>query len=168
MEWISKVSEKDRFLGKFNSKDLYSKKIRHRVVHVFLLDGGGNILIQKRSKLKSYCPLYWSSSSQGLVRYGETYASAAKRETCEEIGIKVKVRFLGKIKYSSDVNKFIGVFIARYTNERLVINRDEVSKVKWVQWRILKEFLKSQNVHPELKWILQNKEISNRLYNSQN
>lgn len=57
-------------------------------VHVYITDGQGNWLLQKRSASKSFLPGVWDVTA-GAVDPGEDGRQAAARELWEELGIKV-------------------------------------------------------------------------------
>jgi isopentenyldiphosphate isomerase len=59
----------------------------HRVVHVLVTNGKGDILLQKRSQKKDVAPGKWDTSVGGHVGIGEDLLSSSKREMLEELGI---------------------------------------------------------------------------------
>jgi 16S rRNA (adenine1518-N6/adenine1519-N6)-dimethyltransferase len=67
--------------------EVHAQKLLHRAVHVFVLNKRGDLLLQKRSRLKDLCPGLWDSSISGHLDSGESYAAAAMRELHEEMGI---------------------------------------------------------------------------------
>jgi isopentenyldiphosphate isomerase len=67
----------------------------HRVVHVFVVNSSGDILLQKRAMNKDVAPGRWDTSVGGHVDAGETVEEALEREMEEELGITVAdTRFL--------------------------------------------------------------------------
>jgi 16S rRNA (adenine1518-N6/adenine1519-N6)-dimethyltransferase len=67
--------------------EVHAQKLLHRAVHVFVFNKRGDLLLQKRSRLKDMCPGLWDSSVSGHLDSGESYATAAVRELHEEMGI---------------------------------------------------------------------------------
>lgn len=67
--------------------EVHAQKLLHRAVHVFVFNKRGDLLLQKRSRLKDLCPGLWDSSVSGHLDSGESYAAAALRELDEEMGI---------------------------------------------------------------------------------
>lgn len=61
--------------------------LMHRVVHVLVINGNGDILLQKRSRNKDVAPGMWDTSVGGHVGIGEDLLSSSKREMQEELGI---------------------------------------------------------------------------------
>ncbi len=154
-EILCQVDKNDVKIRPITYEVIYQKKIRHRVVHVLIFNDKNNLLLQKRSKKKIFCPSHWSSSAQGHVRYGETYSDAAQREAFEELKIHIKPVFFLKFFYRSDMEKFIGICIARY-NYKIRKSSTEISSCKFIKISEVVNFLKRKKIHPEFKIILDN------------
>jgi 16S rRNA (adenine1518-N6/adenine1519-N6)-dimethyltransferase len=77
--------------------------LKHRAVHIFVLNQKGEIFLQKRSRLKDKCPGLWDSSAAGHVDAGEEYENCAARELQEELGFtNDDVREVGKLGAHAD------------------------------------------------------------------
>lgn len=61
--------------------------LRHRAVHVFVLNPRGDLFLQKRSAYKRIQPDKWDTSVGGHIPAGESYEQGALRELEEELGI---------------------------------------------------------------------------------
>ncbi|MFH1193256.1 MAG: NUDIX domain-containing protein [Candidatus Jorgensenbacteria bacterium] len=66
----------------------------HRAVHVWVVNGRGEVLIQKRSAAIDLFQNLWDISLAGHVRTGERSADAVRRELKEELGITTEEREL--------------------------------------------------------------------------
>lgn len=77
-------------------RECISWGLLHRSVAVLVFDSSGRLLLQKRSASKPWRPGYWTLSSTGHVRAGESYGDAAARELQEELGVSCSLRFISK------------------------------------------------------------------------
>lgn len=100
-EELDVVDERDEIVGSAGRDEIHERKLAHRSVHVFLVDGAGRIYLQKRAPWKKAHPLRWDSSASGHVLKGETYEAAACRELAEELGIDASVRPVLKVPASA-------------------------------------------------------------------
>lgn len=84
------VDDRDRVIGKQTRQEVHRRSVKHRAVHVLVVNERGEVYLQKRSFKKDTFPGAWDSSSSGHVNSGETYDACAVRETREEIGLFLK------------------------------------------------------------------------------
>lgn len=94
------VDESDEFLRAAPRSEVHGNNLRHRAVHIFIFNRGGELLLQKRSRWKDRHPLAWDSSAAGHVDAGEEYDSTARRELAEELGIEAELERVAKIPAS--------------------------------------------------------------------
>ena len=130
-EWIYRVDENDKVLGKVSFKEAHSnKEIIHRAAHVFIFNSEGKIVLQKRSKSMVYYPDHWESSASGHVDYGESYLDAARRELNEEIGIETELEKFGKfLIHDKNQTEFITLFVGK-SDGPFHPNKEEVDEIK--------------------------------------
>lgn len=81
------VDFEDQVVGTATRAEVHAQRLTHRAVHVFVFNKRGDLLLQKRSRLKDMCPGLWDSSVSGHLDSGESYENAAVRELGEEMGI---------------------------------------------------------------------------------
>lgn len=81
------VDDDDQVTGQATRREVHAQKLKHRAVHVFVINRRGDLLLQKRSHLKDTCPEKWDSSASGHLDSGEDYATSAIRELGEEVGL---------------------------------------------------------------------------------
>src|SRR3989344_1855395 len=91
MEYLDIYDEKGNSLGiKKPRKEVHDKGLWHKVVHVWIVNKMGELLIQKRSPLKDNYPDMWDVSCAGHVSAGDSDLASAQKEVGEELGLKTK------------------------------------------------------------------------------
>ena len=81
------VNERDEVIDRQLRREVHRLGLKHRAVHVLVLNSRGEVFLQKRSMTKDREPGKWDSSTSGHVDSGENYDSGAVRELREEIGL---------------------------------------------------------------------------------
>jgi len=81
------VDDRDEVVGRASRREVHSRGLWHRAVHVLVFDATGRVFLQKRSMLKDTAAGRWDSSCSGHVDAGEDYDASARRELGEEIGL---------------------------------------------------------------------------------
>jgi len=157
METFDIVNEKDEVVGAANQAEVYDKHLTHRIVHIFILNNKGEILLQKRGETCSYLPGYWSTSVGGHVRAGETYIGGAGREAKEELGIEVvDLELLGKDLYEvvPGFNKFLTTFVSYHLGPYINLP-GKVSESTFFSINNIKTMVDGgEKFHPELLFLL--------------
>lgn len=137
MTKLTIVNKNDQVVGSEDRIVVYKKGLIHRLVRVLLLNKKGQLLLQWRSKEEDTFPETWDQSAGGHVDEGEDYETAAKRELEEELGITdVKLVLLDKFYTSGEIgekkiNRFNTIYLAEYNKNDFVLQKEEVSRVKW-------------------------------------
>ncbi|MEX1080795.1 MAG: NUDIX domain-containing protein [Halofilum sp. (in: g-proteobacteria)] len=66
---------------------IHATGLWHRAAHVWLFDGSGRVLLQRRLDTKDVCPGCWDLSVGEHLQPGEDYLQGATRGLAEELGI---------------------------------------------------------------------------------
>ena len=89
MELIQIVDKNGNFTGEVMDKEeAHDKNLLHNEVAAFIINGKGQVLLQKRSVNKRFNPNKWALCAGHVDAY-ESLESAILREIKEEIGIDV-------------------------------------------------------------------------------
>lgn len=89
-EILDLVNEQDEVIGSLSRREIYERGLTNfRVVHGFLRNKEGKLWIPRRLLTKKIAPGGLDYSMAGHVESGESYESAFRRETSEELGIDI-------------------------------------------------------------------------------
>jgi len=144
-EYIDKVTETGEPTGEVVLKsEAHKNGWFHNTIHLWLFTANGAVLLQQRSHKKAIYPLLWDVSAAGHIDTGESFETAAIRETHEELGLLLNPEDLIKIgvnkhqtAYANDTildNEFHHVFIAelKVPITDLTVQEEEVEAIKLV------------------------------------
>lgn len=103
-ERVILVDENDRPIGTVEKLAAHRDGGRlHRAFSVFLFDGRGRMLLQRRAAAKYHFPLLWTNACCGHPRPGEALEEAARRRVREELGVDVDLhRVFGFVYEAAD------------------------------------------------------------------
>lgn len=115
----------------------------HKPVWIWIVNGGGKILVQKRALTKKQNPGKWDMPSAGHVDAGETCLEACVRETQEELGLNFKQKdfiFLKEYRFEKGW-ELAQVYLLKTDKniKDMTLPKEEVAEVKWLSYD---EFIK--------------------------
>jgi len=117
------------------ASNFIKNKFAYAGVPVIIQNSKGEILLGKRSNNHISYPGFWGLPG-GMIDYGESLETTAKREVWEELGVKVKITKRSKNVYENLPNKYIkshAIDIPFYAKiiKGIPKPKDETSKVGW-------------------------------------
>lgn len=129
-------------------KEFVPQKKHFLSVHVWVKNSKGQFLMQKRPAHRHVDPNMWSIHG-GVADAGETSLEAAKRETLEEIGLKIENPVLVYQNPEPDPwGGMVDVWLAHseVNIEDLTLQSSEVSDVRWFDMDELNSYIKQGKV----------------------
>ncbi len=123
----------------------------HRGFSVFLFNSNGELLLQRRSRLKKTWPLVWSNSVCGHPMLDESGPDAAKRRLQFELGLDsdniqiILPDFSYQAKMNGIVENELCPVMICFTDKKPIINIDEVENIQWINWQ---EFVNDVKENP--------------------
>lgn len=112
--------------------DVWTSEEYHLGASLWIINYGGNLLIQKRADSKRRLPNVWSNIG-GSVISGENSRQGCVREVEEEIGIKVNgndLVFMQRAVFNNTINDDYAL-LYDFPIENVVLQPEEVSDIKW-------------------------------------
>ncbi len=138
MTKIAIVNDKDEIVGSAEKGEARKQGLIHRITRIFVHDGNGKVLLQKRHPKAHDSPNKWDFSAAGHVDEGENYEQAAKRELEEELGLEdvpLTILFSFYTEKTADVERirrFNTVFLAKVNDHTIV--RPNLAELGGVEW----------------------------------
>lgn len=115
-ELVDVVDADDRVLRQVTRAEMRRENLLHRAVYLLVFNECGEILVHRRTDTKDVYPGFFDVTVGGVVDAGEDYATAARRELAEEVGITgVAIEPLFAVRYADAATQLIGrAFLARH------------------------------------------------------
>jgi len=142
-EYLDVLDEKGNKTGEIKSKkEAHDKGLWHKSVHVWFLNGKGELLMQLRGEKLTH-PNYWDISAAGHAVAGDDSVKTAIKETREELGIILapeQLKYIGTVKVSEILNdntyfnnEFNDVYLVQIDSPKFELETDgEVKETRWV------------------------------------
>lgn len=158
-EYLDICDEKGNLTGEVKLRSqVHADGDWHRAAHMWVLNGRGDILIQRRSTIKVNSPDMFDISAGGHVTSGSSVMETALSELEEEIGVRAteeELVHIGEVTKES-VTKG-GTYINKEFNDIFVLVRDKPAEdfilqeeeVAYVKWISIEEFR---------RWVAEEKE----------
>jgi isopentenyl-diphosphate Delta-isomerase len=137
VETLILVNERNEKIGTDEKLAVHRKGLLHRAFSIFLFDGTGRTLLQRRAATKYHSGGLWANSCCGHPREGEQTRTAAHRRLGEELGLAshltegFRARYTTPLDHGLTENELVYVFAGQLTGEQ-ALNPDEVSEVRLV------------------------------------
>lgn len=144
---IDTIDIKDQVIGVIKRADVIKSFKSFRVVHVFVFNKKGELLIQKTSSKNKRYPFHWGSSVAGYLFAGESYKKGAIRRMQQELGvIPSSFDFFDKTVMNEETGKkMIGLYVCQYDKE-LYPNAELILETKFYSIEKIKGLLHSENM----------------------
>lgn len=132
-ELFDVVDGQDRVTGQRSRREVHARGLRHRAVHLLVVNRAGQVFLQKRSMAKDLHPGVWDSSASGHVGAGEDYDGTAGRELEEELGCRPEQppQPLFKIEAREETGReFVWVYRVKAEGP-FTLQPDEIERGDW-------------------------------------
>ena len=149
MELVDIVDENNNLTGQVEDRWVaYNKGLWRRTVSCWIMNEKGAVLLQKRTANKVRNPNKWAKTG-GQVDSGESVEDAIYREVKEELGIEIpkeQIKVIDIHKSNEQNRRFAYnfIFVVNYKIDDYILQKEEVSKVKYVTIEDM-ELIKKEN-----------------------
>ncbi len=143
-EDIYVLNENGEICGLKDRQYVHNNGILHSAVQCWVMNGQGEILIQRRAAIKDKSAGKWDVSFGGHCVKTENSENIlianVIKEGKEELGLNIKAQDiikLGEVRYISQENKnreLLGIFLVKVEdNQKFIFEDGEVSEVVWIK-----------------------------------
>lgn len=144
MELVKIYNNRNEYIDKIKDrKELENGEYRN-LVHIWIINSKGELLLQRRSEMKKHFPNMWSVTS-GCVHSDESFVQTCKREVKEELNVDLDENNL-EYMISYKLEKVIAQVFVLYQDvdiNKVRVQEEEVSEVKFVTCEELEEMIKN-------------------------
>jgi 8-oxo-dGTP pyrophosphatase MutT (NUDIX family) len=131
IELVERVDERDEVLGVVDRGEAIRRGWLHRIATVVCRDPGGRVLVHRRPDDASRFPGHRNWMLGGATEVGESYEDAAARELAEELGVRVRPRFVFKYLCAGAISPYwLGLHEVVVTEPI----RPDPSEIAWHDW----------------------------------
>lgn len=137
LEYLDQVDKNGKVIGCRPRSEFHNNpRIIHPVVHCWLFNSKGQILLQKRASTKQTYPGHWDISAAGHISSGENHETTLLRECGEELGV-VPQKYLLCDKYvfrQEQQTELIYLFagLVNIPRGKFKLQTEEVEEIEWV------------------------------------
>lgn len=137
------VDELDREIGHQTKSECHAGNgVLHRAFSIFIFNGDGELLLQRRSGEKALWPNYWSNTCCSHPRRGESMEQAVSRRLVQELGFECPLEYLYKFRYHAQYgsvgaeHEYCWVYYGRYDGP-VDVNVREVADWRFIDIKSL-------------------------------
>lgn len=148
MEKVILVDEQDREIGTEEKLQAHLSGKLHRAISIFIFNGRGEMLLQRRAWGKYHSAGLWSNTCCSHPRPGEGALEAAERRLFEEMGMSCCLEKVSELVYRAPLenglteHEFDHIFVG-HCNDDPKLNLEEACDWKWIDMASLEEDVQS-------------------------
>lgn len=127
----------DAPIGTAEKREAHAAPLLHRAFSVFLTDGTGRLLLQKRAAGKYHSGGLWANACCSHPRWGEQTIPSAEARLWEELGVTCPLREVGSFVYLHRFAEklyeyeYDHVLLGRYAGD-FAPDPQEIEALRWV------------------------------------
>lgn len=129
----------------------------HRTTGIWVINSKKEILCQRRSLKKDIKPGFWEAFFGGHLAPNEDYKASARKESTEELGVRINEEHLIPYKIMSS-NKLthkefqhIFALVLDKAISELQFEKEEIDELKWIDLNKVRNILADKTVHNWVK-----------------
>jgi 8-oxo-dGTP pyrophosphatase MutT (NUDIX family) len=143
IDWVDAA---DRPIATVSRSEVFQRQAGFRVVHVFVFNDEGEMLLQQLGRKRDRNPLKWGSSVAGYLNAGEEYLDGAVRRLSEELGLTTALaKFGSAVMLDQGARKFITLYLTTSSYPTIT----ETNHIESLEFRSVSEIYRQLSVWPD-------------------
>jgi dipeptidase E len=102
VERVDVIDEQGRTVGTVTRREIRARHLPHRCVYLLVFNSCGELFVHLRTPTKDVYPSHWDVAVGGVLAAGEDFATGARRELREELGVDAEPEALFPFRYDDD------------------------------------------------------------------
>jgi isopentenyldiphosphate isomerase len=131
-ELVDVLDDAGRAVGTATRREMRARRLAHRAVYVLVVNGRGELFIHLRTSDKDVYPAHWDVAIGGVLRAGESFDEAARREAREELGVEVDPEPLFPVRWADAFNLVHGMAYRARHDGPFRLQADEIVRGEFV------------------------------------
>ena len=149
-ELVDIVDDHDRVIDTVPRRRMRAERLQHRGVSIAVIGSDGRLLVHRRAATKDVWPAMWDIAAGGVVSAGEDYATAARRELAEELGVDAReLDHLGAGHFADEAVRVIAHGYVTVHDGPFTFTDGEIEEVRWVTRAELDVLMSEQAFVPD-------------------
>jgi isopentenyldiphosphate isomerase len=149
-ELVDVVDDDDRVIATVSRAEMRANRLQHRAVSIAVVGSDRRLLVHRRADDKDLWPGMWDIAAGGVVAAGETYATAARRELAEELGVSADaLEHLGEGRFRDESVALIGHGYLAVHDGPFTFTDGEIAEVRWVTRSELTDLMAAERFVPD-------------------
>lgn len=149
-ELVDIVDDHDRVIDTVPRRRMRAERLQHRGVSIAVIGSDGRLLVHRRAATKDVWPAMWDIAAGGVVSAGEDYATAARRELAEELGVDAAgLDHLGAGHFADEAVRVIAHGYVTVHDGPFTFTDGEIEEVRWVTRAELDVLMSEQAFVPD-------------------
>ena len=137
MQHVVLVNEQDQQIGTMEKMEAHRRALLHRAFSVFIFNGRGEMLLQRRSFSKYHSGGLWTNACCSHPGPGDALVEAAERRLKEELGFSTPLTkafdFIYKAPFDNGLTEYEFDHVLTGIHDGEVHpNQEEVEAVRWM------------------------------------
>lgn len=107
-ELVDVLDEAGRPVGRVTRREMRARRLPHRSVYVLVFDSADRLFVHQRTATKDVFPSRWDMTIGGVLAAGEDFATGARRELEEELGVAAALEPLFDVRFPAERPQVFG------------------------------------------------------------